>query len=251
MSDLIDGSGVVITDGSGASLFDGDGATAATPVTVTTNLDPFIQRIQMDIPDAPDFVISPILKDILREFTGKAWVLYQGIQVQGSGAATSTNKSVAWDMATYIDWLEPIGIKDLQDSYGSYDAKQKTLATSVADTRYKINGVKFYEVYKSEEDGNKTNIRIYPFDSDPLLSMMVAFKTLPDATEVPEILVDDYRETICHGVFARMMTQPGKPWTDPNLALFHKGEYNRGIGEANLKWFKNNGRVGAVGKRFV
>lgn len=252
MADLSDGLSDVLTDGSGEAVFDGDGATAATPITVTSDLDPFVERIRRDIHGAPGFLIEDFVKETLRDFTNKAWVLYQGMQVQGSGVATSTNKSVAWNMADYVSGLEPVTIKGMKVESTPYATQEKILATAVdQDSRYSIPTVKFYEIFKSAADGDKTNIRVYPFDADPLLYMMVAFKTLPDATEVPEILVDDWKEEICSGVMSKLMMQPGKEWTDPNLALFHKNIYQDGINSAKLKWFQNNSLSQVTGRKFI
>jgi hypothetical protein len=254
MSDLLDGSGEVVTDGEGLSVWDGDGASEGsdtpTPVTVASSLDPFVTRIRQDIPGVSIPIVEDYVKRVLRDFTGKAPVLYQGIQVQGSGVDESYNKSVAWDMADYIG-LEPVFIKDLSDETSSYIAKEKILKTECTDTRYKITGVKFFEIFKSSSDGNKTNIRIFPFDSDPLLYMMVGFKTLPDTTTVPEILVDDWLETICSGVMAQLYMQPTRPWANPEFGIAHKGFYQDGINKAKLAWFRNNAQTTATGRRFV
>lgn len=250
MSDILDGSGDVITDGDGLSIWDGDGASDLTPVTVTSGLDPFIDRVQDDIPACPEHVIEKYVKRVIRDFTGKAPVLYQGIQVQGSGVDESYNASVAWNMADYISGLEPVFVKDLSDETSSYVAKEKILGTECTDTRYEISGTKFFEIFKAVSDGDKTNIRIFPFDSDPLLYMMVGFKTLPDADTVPEILVDDWLEPICSGVMEILFRQP-RPWMDLQLSAYHKGLYQDGINKAKLKWFKNNSSAYATGRRFV
>lgn len=251
MTTILDGSGEVITDGSGFSIYDGESFLIVDRFAETSDLDPFIQRIQEDIPDAPDIVINPHLKRIIREFTEKSWVLYQGIQVQGSDVLDSINQSIAWDMEDYVSDLEPFDIKSLKDTSREYKTQEKVLLTEIEETRLKINGVKFFEVFKAETGDEMTSIRIFPFsEDDPLLSMMVAFKTLKDATEVPVVLVDDWLEPICCGVMARMMRQPGRPWTEPNLWQTNHGIYKSGISKAKLKWFQNNSRAYAVGKRY-
>lgn len=240
MATLLDGSGTVITDESVDVVTDGT-APAVIPVTILDDIDPFIERVQIDIPSAPASLVRPFVQRVIREFTLLSWAVYQGIQVEGSGVDASYYKSVSWNMADFFPGLEPIAIKELKDSTTEHTLKQMTLSRVVADTAYKTSGIKYYEIFRVDADGDRTYIRILPFSTDePTLSMMVAFAVLPEQTTVPAILIETWLETICSGVLAILFRIPLKPWTDLSLSAAHHGLYKQGINRAKAEWFVRN-----------
>lgn len=57
------------------------------------------------------------------------------------------------------------------------------------------------------------------------------FTMAPDntASEVIDILVDEYVEEIAAGAAAKILVMPRQVWTDPALAGLRKSEFNRGV----------------------
>lgn len=249
MSDLLDGLGDIITDGDGSSIFDGSGASETTSVTVTTSPNEFVTRIQRDI-NAPDFEITPTLHDIVREFTMATWVLYRSYEVQGSGVEESTNASVSFDVSATVPGLIPIRVDKLRTSGSSYKPVMREIVGSATRTNYEVYGSKFYNFFASEEDGLETYVRIFPWDSDPLIYLSVAFRTVDEPTTFPSILLD-YKEAICCGVMSRMMLQPNMDWFNPQLSAVHNSTYEKGVNKAKLRWFRENVSGVAKGKKFI
>lgn len=60
-------------------------------------------------------------------------------------------------------------------------------------------------------------LRIVPFQAGHI-DLFVWLKPSGDAEEVPDFLVDQYRETIAHGALGRLLAIPGKPYSNPQLA---------------------------------
>lgn len=52
---------------------------------------------------------------------------------------------------------------------------------------------------------------------------------------VPDWVYADHGETVLHGVLARMMSQPAKPYTSTQLAAFHARAFRSGISEARIR----------------
>lgn len=249
MSDLLDGTGEVVTDGDGSSVYDGSGPSGATPVTVTTSPDAFTKRIQRDI-HAPAFVIEPFLNEVIRDFTEKTWVLFRSFEIQGSGVEESAFSSVAVDFSTSSPGLIPIRVNKLKVNGIEYGLTMRAINGSASRVNYEITGTKLYEFFATEEGGDETSVRVYPWDSDPLFFISVAFRTADEPESFPRILLD-YKEEICSGVMSRMMMQPGKDWSEPNLAMFRDGIYQRGVNKAKLRWFQENTSRIVTGRRFV
>lgn len=250
MSDLLDGSGEIITDGDGLSVFDGSGASStAEAVTITTTPNDFVKRVQRDI-NAPDFEIEQVLFDIVKEFTMKTWVLYRSYEVQGSGVEDSENNSVAFDVADTVPGLIPVRVDKLKSESVNYRPVMREIVGEPTRTNYEVSGVKFYNFYATEADGLATNVRIFPWDSDPLIYLSIAFRTDDEPDSFPAILLD-YKEEICCGVMSRMMLQPGMDWFNTGLAGIHNSTYEKGINKAKLRWFHENCRSVVTGRRFI
>jgi hypothetical protein len=60
-------------------------------------------------------------------------------------------------------------------------------------------------------------LRVVPFQAGHV-NIFVWLKPSVDAEELPDFLIDQYRETIAHGALARILAVPSKPYSNPQLA---------------------------------
>lgn len=67
------------------------------------------------------------------------------------------------------------------------------------------------------------------------LTMRVALKPTRASTQIEDVIFEDYAETIASGALARLMLSPGKPYTSPDLAAYHRGQFERGINVARSR----------------
>ncbi|BBL74174.1 hypothetical protein [Methylomagnum ishizawai] len=67
-------------------------------------------------------------------------------------------------------------------------------------------------------------------DGAALLKVFATLEPTPTAATVPDWLLADYPETIAHGALARLLAVPGKPWSHPQLALWHGRRFQADIG---------------------
>jgi hypothetical protein len=73
--------------------------------------------------------------------------------------------------------------------------------------------------------------------------MRVAIKPTRVATEVDDILYDDYAEVIGWGAKYRLMLSPGKEYTNPEMAQAAKGLFDRGLSRARNRMTRNHTRA--------
>jgi hypothetical protein len=59
------------------------------------------------------------------------------------------------------------------------------------------------------------------------LNLSVSLKPTQDSTDLPDVLYDDYLETVGHGARARVLAMSGVGWANPQLAGYHKAEFDR------------------------
>lgn len=60
-------------------------------------------------------------------------------------------------------------------------------------------------------------LRVVPWVAGHI-NLFLWLKPSQDATELPDFIIDQYRETIAHGALARILMMPGQPFSNPNLA---------------------------------
>ena len=56
----------------------------------------------------------------------------------------------------------------------------------------------------------------------------------------PAWVLAKYRNTIMDGVLGRMMSQPSKPYTNNQMAVFHMRKFNIGVAHARVEMTRNN-----------
>jgi hypothetical protein len=81
--------------------------------------------------------------------------------------------------------------------------------------------------YVIDPDGTSVVLDVVPDNNgdDPMI-ITVSLTTRPGINAVPEFVATRYFEGLVSGVLYRMMSQPKKPYTDQNLALFHTKKYS-------------------------
>jgi hypothetical protein len=57
----------------------------------------------------------------------------------------------------------------------------------------------------------------------------------------PAWVLARYRDTILDGLLGKMMSQPSKPYTNTQLAIFHMRKFKAGYTAARVEWQRNNG----------
>lgn len=67
------------------------------------------------------------------------------------------------------------------------------------------------------------------------LTLRVALKPTRAATEVEDVVYEDYAEIIASGALSRLMMSAGKPYTNVEMAAVHKGLFQQGINVARQR----------------
>jgi hypothetical protein len=58
--------------------------------------------------------------------------------------------------------------------------------------------------------------------------------------QFPAWVLAKYRETILDGLLGRMMTQPSKPYSNSQMAVFHMRKFVQATASARVEWTRNN-----------
>jgi len=210
------------------------------------SLDQFVSRIKTDI-HAPSFIILPVLYDILRDFTERTWIIYKTFEQQCTIDAAEYNDAIAIPVADTVSDLVPIKIDALIADSTVYTPLLRDIVGVIDREKLDVSGVKFYNFFSPVDDPPlvppvvypETNVRIFPWDTDPLITVSIPFRTGDAPATVPSSFLE-YKEAICSGVIARLMLQPGKDWTNPSLGMARDGLYQDGVSKGKNRFAKIN-----------
>lgn len=80
-------------------------------------------------------------------------------------------------------------------------------------------------------------------DVEGTLTLLVTLKPVPGATDIPDLLYNEYREAIVHGALSRLMLSPKKPYTDAGLASYHQHQFQIKTAAAGTRADRNYTRA--------
>lgn len=97
-----------------------------------------------------------------------------------------------------------------------------------------VTGLPQY-VVQTEPD----TLRVVPWQAGHLY-LFLWLKPSQDAEQLPDFIIDQYRETIAHGALARILAMPGQPFSNPDLAGYFAGLFARKLD--GLTWAGSRGQ---------
>ena len=133
--------------------------------------------------------------------------------------APPTGAKVERVLAAWIDG-DPLTVKNATDMLGvrdwqTYTGTPKTLVVL-----------------------NDTHFRLYPIGAGDI-DLQVSLKPARNATAIDDAVFEAHVDAIADGALEILFGHPGKPWSSPDLTLYHKGEFERAIDDATISEFRH------------
>lgn len=174
------------------------------------------QYIAGDVPGCPESTIRRALLAAAIEFCREtlAWDEIQDPITLGTNTPTYDIESPSG--------ARVVAIKQLSGPFG--DLRPKTMAEIaqlLPDWQTAKSGLPAY--YNSAVD--LASIRVFPTPYQPngaQLTPRVAYAPTLAATTLPDTFVEERLDALLDGARARLMVQPQKAWSNPQLAGYHK-----------------------------
>ena len=73
--------------------------------------------------------------------------------------------------------------------------------------------------------------------------LRVAYAPTRTSTGIESHIYQEYLEEIASGALGKMMKQPGQPWSNPELGMYHEGVFERAISDAATRVNKSFSRA--------
>jgi hypothetical protein len=194
------------------------------------SFDDFVSEVRPEVLKCPDPLIIREIRKGCRDLAQDAYVweyTHDPIYVRANVAEYDLDPPSCADIIQVI-WaqhdtniLVPTSVAELDEWNGNSDWRTQT------DTQAQW----YYQ------PTHKT-IRLVYTPSVSLaqgLNLIVLLKPTRDADEVDEIFYDEYLEAIGSYAKWKLMIMPGKPWTNPDLAEYHRQQWYTGKNRARLR----------------
>lgn len=194
----------------------------------------WFDEVLPDLPGCPANVAENAIKNAAIDFCERSFVYIidhdpiDAVQDQGE-----------------YDWSPGAGLKVVRAETVWYDGKP-----IAAKTRDEIAGMNAYwpdwegtPLYYMQEKLEKLIVVPRPTEAlTDAIKAKVAVKPSRSATSIDDAIWEKYLKPIASGAKADLFAMKRKPWTDAQLAVFHKGLFDEAIDKARLAAFHGHVR---------
>lgn len=176
-----------------------------------------------DVPGVPDPVAIQAIRQSCIEFCVEthAWEevqdpvsLIDGVSTYDidvpAGARAVTVKAIYMSGRE----LRPVSMVELQTLIPNWQSAQGSLPSYYNTT------------------GDLGTVRVYPIPTESggaQITVRAVYAPTLVTTSVPDQVINRYLEPIMSGALHRMMMAPGKGWSNPQLAVYHKAQFEEGV----------------------
>lgn len=194
-----------------------------------TSYDSLIPYIQIDTEGAPHPLIVSMINLAARELCTQAqcWTAWEVVELESGVneyAVSAPSSSAVVRAVQYITMRERKALIPESEANVLETKRHLIDATGEPECYYMVGGMA---------------IRVLPTpsDADSGKEMRVKASYIPslDATSIPSEFIERYSEALVAGAKFNLMSMPGKPWSNPQLAVAHKQIFDVAIDKARIE----------------
>lgn len=213
---------------------------------MATLFSSFLSGILIDVPGCPDLLVEREVRNAAIEFCRRSFAWRQQLDpiavtanvgtyslespmmearvVKIYSAILTTLSADPAIAAPSVKKLHSKTVQDLDSACPGWRLSQSPSASShIAET-----------TFFTQESADTILLAGMPV-VDGTLQILGALVPLRTASGMDSWVSEQYYEAICHGAKARLMAIPHKPWSEPNLSVWHTGEFDKAISGANVE----------------
>lgn len=209
---------------------------------MATNLTSFKMHVAADVLPCPDPIIEREILNTIIEFCRLSHVIVKEFEVDISDETPATPcDKVDIDLSSYITDVRPVSIIAFNlDGVPKYPQKREFVNDIASDIWENISDDSYIYFYFYDN----TTLRVYDRDtSDESLYVAMAVKPVRTITTIDDFIYEDYLDTIVAGVKWRIMSMPGKEWSNPRAAQRNYIEWRRGCSKVKAMVMKSFSKI--------
>jgi len=189
------------------------------------SLSAFLPSIRQQISGPLDFMMTDAALEAAITFCRESTIVRQEVELDGVIAG---QQYTLIDPLTQLQPFKRLNVWDYSYDYPDYTREYNCYPDLVAGIEYDV------------VSGN-----ILTFRKDySKIKVLLAMRPVEGATEVPDILLDQYKTTIARGALEWLYMMPGKPWTDEQRSAYFKARFTDGFRDAYREAIDNSPHTG-------
>lgn len=179
-----------------------------------------MDNARVNLPGALDSVIQLELFNTLNEFFQDSNIWYEDIQFE----AVATSADPVQDPAAYTYTITPtMGVIVRLIGVGDSNNFPQAATMATPGEIFLLRSPNYTQTYTA---------RVAITVDDPV--------TRDGYPECPDWIINKYTNELAEGVIGRMMGQPAKPYSSPQLAQYHLRRFKQGVSQAKVEALHKN-----------
>lgn len=192
----------------------------------TLSFDSLIPYISLDVTGAPDPLIVSVVSLAARELClrSSCWSEYEDIRL----VADRAEYEPAAPSGAQVRYVKSIMINNREIDPASEDK----ILYYMRSTFNAVGSPLYYYML------NDMTFRVLPkptaADAGQVMRVRTVFVPKLGSVVLDSDLIERYAETLIAGAKARLLEMPGKPWSNPGLAAYHKAAFDDAVSRARI-----------------
>jgi hypothetical protein len=215
-------------------------------MAVSKKLETLVPKVRREVPNCPKFIVLDELRNTLIDFCINTDIYIQDLTPFVVVANVNEYDASDLDIPAGTELNHIIDVFRTT-SPATTPLSQKQFTTLEAKSQ--IGGVSIFHYYGkgkpkyyTQQDQETIMVAPTPEETETLY-VLYSLKPTQASTTIPNIIVNEYQETIIHGALYRLQMMKDSPWTDVQAADLNKRMYDKGEAIAVRK--NKYGNVGA------
>lgn len=203
---------------------------------MTTNISQFRGDVQPDVIGCPVMVVDRAINDAIIQLCKDAHLFKKAFEHSVDASEdvdTTDNDAIEIDLSSYVSvTLRPYTVLELKIDGVPWNATFMEIENDVEDiSMYQPGNTKLFNF------PDTGTIKLYPMDTtdDVTVWLKMAWLPLRTMTTIDDFIFNDYNQAVAAYAKWLLMRQPGKAWSNLELADYHLSEYSRKAEEAKIE----------------
>lgn len=193
--------------------------------------DSLADEVSQELPGVPRVSVVSMLARVAHDFFSRSGIWKEAVTIstvasQNSYALPSTVGTVPVRTRDVLSVSRSIGRLN-KVTRDQFEVWQNGSPQEGSPTRYLTN---------------QSNLLVHPTPkgAEDLTVLVSVYPTL-SATELEDEFIHEHRQALIDGAKYRLMIQKGKPWSDPEQAMYYRQQYVEATVEASGRAITDNG----------
>lgn len=182
--------------------------------------------IRIEVPECPDILIEDAVRRAAIEFCERTTFWRETIDdIYTTGTLSEYDIDTPYDTSL------------VEIIWATYDGKSLASKTESQILEYTSGQTAYYSLL------NPRVLKLAPQPQGGVVRIRAALKPKTTANKIRDYVYEEWSEAFYHGALERLLMMSGKPWGNPQDALYHSGQFQEAVADATSTAQSNTANV--------